>query len=117
MSHQIDKDSNRGKFDVFKIVQTASCFSFDFKFKNDVIHVLYELKHFRALLFGGLKESFLQQQDIELVGATPGAFRYLLQYIYTGKLNLGSMKVRYCAHPHINMYAWVNLQSCSILGI
>ncbi|XP_063993125.1 BTB/POZ domain-containing protein 9 [Diachasmimorpha longicaudata] len=43
-------------------------------------------QYFRALLFGGLKES--TQEEIELKGTTLPAFKELLKYIYTGHLSL-----------------------------
>lgn len=47
-------------------------------------------EYFRALLFGGMKES--QLSDIELKDTPLGAFKHLLRYIYTGFMNLGSQK-------------------------
>lgn len=43
-------------------------------------------QYFRALLFGGLKESV--QPEIELKGTTLSAFKELVKYIYTGYLSL-----------------------------
>ncbi|XP_066602241.1 BTB/POZ domain-containing protein 9 isoform X2 [Prorops nasuta] len=42
--------------------------------------------YFRALLFGGLKES--TQEEIELKGTNLPAFKVLLNYIYTGRMCL-----------------------------
>jgi BTB/POZ domain-containing protein 9 len=39
-------------------------------------------EYFRALLFGGMKES--SQQEIELVDTPPEAFKILLKYVYAG---------------------------------
>ena len=47
--------------------------------------------YFRALLYGGMKES--QQTEIELKSATIGAFKGLLKYIYTGHISLANLKV------------------------
>lgn len=47
-------------------------------------------EYFRALLFGGMKES--KQSMIELKGTTIPAFKALLKYIYTGCMSLGSVK-------------------------
>merc|ERR1719259_468586 len=41
--------------------------------------------YFRALLFGGLKES-QQQNEIVIKGVNSHAFKVLLRYAYTGKL-------------------------------
>ncbi|XP_076652574.1 BTB (POZ) domain containing 9 [Halictus rubicundus] len=43
-------------------------------------------QYFRALLFGGLKES--TQQEIELKDANLAAFKCLFEYIYTGRISL-----------------------------
>ncbi|CAH1791881.1 unnamed protein product [Owenia fusiformis] len=48
--------------------------------------------YFRALLFGGLRESQPGVSTIELKDTTPDAFRHLLKYIYTGRVNLADMK-------------------------
>ena len=47
-------------------------------------------EYFRALLFGGLKES--QLAEIELKDTPLGAFKHLLRYIYTGQMSLGSLR-------------------------
>lgn len=49
--------------------------------------------YFRALLYGGLKES--QQSEIHMKSATIEAFKGLLKYIYTGQISLGNLKVNY----------------------
>ncbi|KAL1138587.1 hypothetical protein AAG570_008650 [Ranatra chinensis] len=46
--------------------------------------------YFRALLFGGLKESL--QSEIEMRGTNVAAFKVLLKYIYTGQMSLASLK-------------------------
>lgn len=43
-------------------------------------------QYFRALLYGGLRES--EQTEIELKETTLPAFKELLKYIYTGHLSL-----------------------------
>lgn len=43
-------------------------------------------QYFRALLFGGLKESM--QHEIELKDANLAAFKGLLEYIYVGRISL-----------------------------
>ncbi|GAB6025108.1 BTB/POZ domain-containing protein 9 [Chamberlinius hualienensis] len=43
-------------------------------------------EYFRALLFGGMKES--EESEIELKGNSVVAFELLLKYIYTGQINL-----------------------------
>ena len=47
-------------------------------------------EYFRALLFGGLKES--TQEEIELKGASLQAFKGLLKYIYTGHISLANQR-------------------------
>ncbi|XP_073981114.1 BTB (POZ) domain containing 9 [Rhodnius prolixus] len=47
-------------------------------------------EYFRALFYGGMKES--KQAEIELHGSGGAAFKLLLKYIYTGRLSLGSLK-------------------------
>ena len=46
--------------------------------------------YFRALLYGGLRES--SQTEVKLVDTPHEAFRFLLKYIYTGNLTLHSFK-------------------------
>nr|CAD7585955.1 unnamed protein product [Timema genevievae] len=46
--------------------------------------------YFRALLFGGMRES--QQTEIELKGTSLVAFKSLLKYIYTGHISLANLK-------------------------
>ncbi len=46
--------------------------------------------YFRALLFGGMREMGLR--EIELKDTPLAAFKYLLRYIYTGQMSLGSLK-------------------------
>lgn len=47
-------------------------------------------QYFRALLFGGLKESM--QDEIEIKGTTLPAFKGLLKYIYTGHMSLANLR-------------------------
>jgi BTB/POZ domain-containing protein 9 len=47
------------------------------------------------MLFGGLRESRPGVADIELKHTNADAFRHLLKYIYTGKMNLIEMKVNF----------------------
>lgn len=47
-------------------------------------------EYFRALLYGGLKES--QQSEIELKGTSLAAFSTLLKYVYTGHMVLSNLK-------------------------
>jgi BTB/POZ domain-containing protein 9 len=46
--------------------------------------------YFRALLFGGMKES--TQSEIELKAAPTVAFKALLKYVYSGRMALGELK-------------------------
>ncbi|XP_037076077.1 LOW QUALITY PROTEIN: BTB/POZ domain-containing protein 9-like [Pollicipes pollicipes] len=47
-------------------------------------------EYFRALLFGGMKES--REKEVTLTGAAVEPFRVLLQYIYTGQMSLAALK-------------------------
>ena len=47
-------------------------------------------EYFRALLYGGMKES--QLSEIELMDTSLAAFKHLLRYIYTGQMRLGNLK-------------------------
>lgn len=47
-------------------------------------------QYFRALLFGGLRES--RQAEVEIKDTNLTAFKILLKYIYTGYVSLGSEK-------------------------
>ncbi|XP_033639361.1 BTB/POZ domain-containing protein 9-like [Asterias rubens] len=49
-------------------------------------------QYFRALLFGGMKESAPGCNEIELQDTTAQAFEALLKYIYTGRINLLDLK-------------------------
>ncbi|XP_002732994.1 BTB/POZ domain-containing protein 9-like [Saccoglossus kowalevskii] len=49
-------------------------------------------EYFRALLFGGMRESRPDCTEIELKDTTPVAFCALLKYIYTGRMNLQDLK-------------------------
>ncbi|XP_034941957.1 BTB/POZ domain-containing protein 9 [Chelonus insularis] len=56
------------------------------RFNGHKVILAARSQYFRALLYGGLKESV--QQEIELKGTTLPAFKELLKYIYTGHLSL-----------------------------
>lgn len=47
-------------------------------------------QYFRALLFGGMKET--SQSEIELKAAPTVAFKILLKYIYSGRMTLVDLK-------------------------
>lgn len=69
--------------DVFLIVEGV-------KFPAHRIILAARSEYFRALLFGGMRESV--QTDVELKGATTAAFKVLLKYVYTGRLSLSELK-------------------------
>ncbi|XP_025196538.1 BTB/POZ domain-containing protein 9-like isoform X2 [Melanaphis sacchari] len=46
--------------------------------------------YFRALLYGGLKES--HQSEVEISDASINSFKKLLEYIYSGRMNLSILK-------------------------
>lgn len=58
------------------------------KFYSHKLILAARSEYFRALLFGGLKES--KQDEIELKAATLPAFKGLLKYIYTGRMSLAN---------------------------
>jgi len=49
---------------------------------------------YRALLYGGLKES--HQSEVEITEASINSFKKLLEYIYSGRMNLSILKVNFC---------------------
>jgi len=49
-------------------------------------------QYFRALLFGGLRESQPSCGEVELKDTCPKAFQHLLKYIYTGRMQLTELK-------------------------
>lgn len=60
------------------------------EFKAHKILLAARSEYFRALLFSGMRES--NSDVIHLNETKPNAFRLLLQYIYTGKINLRNEK-------------------------
>lgn len=60
------------------------------EFKVHKIILAARSEYFRALLFSGMKET--NDDCIEIKEARPGAFKLLLQYIYTGKIVLKNEK-------------------------
>jgi len=60
------------------------------EFKAHKIILAARSEYFRALLFSGMKET--NCETIEINEAKPGAFKLLLQYIYTGKICLRNEK-------------------------
>lgn len=60
------------------------------RFNGHKVILAARSQYFRALLFGGLKESV--QDEIELNGTTLPAFKELLKYIYTGHLTLTNQR-------------------------
>jgi BTB/POZ domain-containing protein 9 len=51
-------------------------------------------EYFRALLYGGLRESQKDNHIIEIKECKSGAFKILLLYIYIGRINLIKEKVK-----------------------
>lgn len=56
------------------------------KFRSHKLILAARSEYFRALLFGGMKESM--QSEIELSASSLPAFKGLLKYIYTGRMSL-----------------------------
>jgi len=44
------------------------------------------------MLYGGLKES--HQSEVEIIEASVNSFKKLLEYIYSGRMNLSVLKVK-----------------------
>ncbi|CAK9301887.1 unnamed protein product [Gordionus sp. m RMFG-2023] len=70
-------------------------------------------EYFRALLYGGMKESLPDCNEIELKDAPNQAFKTLLKYIYTGKMNLTSQKEETLLETLglANQYGFTHLES------
>ncbi|XP_034247809.1 BTB/POZ domain-containing protein 9 [Thrips palmi] len=68
-------------------------------------------EYFRALLFGGLRES--KQAEIELKGTNLHAFKALLKYIYTGHMSLANQKEEVILETLglAHQYGFVDLES------
>lgn len=64
------------------------------KFNTHKLILAARSTYFRAMLFGGLKES--KQSVVELSGATMPAFKNLLKYIYTGRMSLANERDEVC---------------------
>ncbi|XP_046665658.1 BTB/POZ domain-containing protein 9 isoform X1 [Homalodisca vitripennis] len=62
----------------------------DQKFHAHKVILAARSEYFRALLFGGMRES--KQSEIELKGTSIDAFKGLLRYIYTGHMSLAPLK-------------------------
>ncbi|XP_065325463.1 uncharacterized protein LOC135932050 [Gordionus sp. m RMFG-2023] len=66
---------------------------------SDVVFIVdgtrFWSEYFRALLYSGMKKFLPDCNEIELKDAPNQAFKTLLKYIYTGKINLTSQKVIY----------------------
>ncbi|XP_065343465.1 BTB/POZ domain-containing protein 9 [Cloeon dipterum] len=60
------------------------------KFHAHKVILAARSEYFRALLYGGMKES--QQAEVELMCSNCDAFKALLRYIYTGQMSLSAMK-------------------------
>ncbi|KAL0127247.1 hypothetical protein PUN28_005505 [Cardiocondyla obscurior] len=58
----------------------------DQKFRSHKLILAARSEYFRAMLFGGMKES--KQNEIELSASSLPAFKGLLKYIYTGRMSL-----------------------------
>lgn len=60
------------------------------RFNSHKVILAARSQYFRALLFGGMRES--SQQEIELQGTTLSAFKTLLKYVYTGHMSLADQR-------------------------
>lgn len=72
--------------------------------------------YFRALLYGGLRESRHENRTIEIKECKAAAFKLLLLYIYTGRINLIKEKVTFASmcEPPI---AWRVLQEDVLIDL
>lgn len=81
------------------------------KFHSHKLILAARSEYFRALLFGGMKESL--QQEIELKAPSLPAFKGLLKYIYTGRMSLANerdeviLEILALAH----LYGFVDLEA------
>lgn len=68
-------------------------------------------EYFRALLFGGLSET--NKTEIELPKTPLQAFKIILKYIYTGKINLKTMKTKLVLDvlELSNLYGFIELKA------
>lgn len=64
----------------------------DDKFQSHKVILAARSDYFRALLFGGMRESQPGTTEIELKDTSSTAFSVLLKYIYTGRINLLEIK-------------------------
>jgi BTB/POZ domain-containing protein 9 len=82
----------------------------DVEFKAHKIILAARSEYFRALLFSGMKES--NCDSIVIKEARPGAFKLLLQYIYTGKLCLREEKEELLIDllGMVHQYGFIELQ-------
>lgn len=64
----------------------------DVRFQSHKVILAARSEYFRALLFGGMKESQPGTTEIELKDTSSSAFSVLLKYIYTGRINLLEIK-------------------------
>jgi BTB/POZ domain-containing protein 9 len=80
------------------------------EFKAHRIILAARSEYFRALLFSGMKES--NCDSIEINEARPGAFRLLLQYIYTGKISFRNEKEELLIDllGLVHQYGFIDLQ-------
>lgn len=58
--------------------------------------------NYRALLYGGLKES--HQSEVEISEASVNSFKKLLEYIYSGRMNLSILKVKLTSLVTFSLY-------------
>lgn len=73
-----------------------ACLSISSLYHSLINHFFYYFDTFcRALLYGGMKESQPGTTEIELQDTPSIAFAALLKYIYTGRMNLVEIQVRY----------------------
>ncbi|XP_063426944.1 BTB/POZ domain-containing protein 9-like [Mytilus trossulus] len=64
----------------------------DDKYQSHKVILAARSDYFRALLFGGMRESQPGTTEIELKDTSSTAFSVLLKYIYTGRINLLEIK-------------------------
>lgn len=78
---------NQSDFSDLQLIIESECF-----YAHRIV-LAARSQYFRALLYGGMKESQETNQRIELKDCKISAFKILLQYIYTGKISLLNEKV------------------------
>ena len=96
-------DSGSDMSDVVFLVQNQ-------RFECHRVLLAARCSYFKAMLYGGMRES-QPHVEIELPDATADAFRLLLEYVYTGCLELSSLREEVCPTTCLSVCLSVCLQT------